>query len=74
MAAGGFRSTLALMISILALILAIAAYERTGGEDDVSDLRTKIEEVRQETSKRFEDIRKETGEALEKIGKAVQRD
>jgi hypothetical protein len=32
---GGFRSTLALLISIVALILAIVSFNRTGGEADL---------------------------------------
>ena len=32
---GGFRSTLALLISIIALIVAVIAYNRTGGDMDM---------------------------------------
>ena len=69
---GGFQSTLALVVSLIALILAFIAFERTGGKKDLNlqlkDLRTKIEEIKKETAKRVEDIREETADALEKIG------
>jgi len=43
---GGFRATLALIISIVGLIVAIVAFNRTGGQADlnvqVKDLRAKV--------------------------------
>lgn len=75
---GGFRATVALLISIIALILAIMAYERTGGENNlnaqIKDLKTKIEEMKRETARRVEDMREETASALERIGKAIKKD
>ena len=75
---GSFRATVALLISIIALILALMAYDRVGGTHDIDaeikDLQTKVDEIKQETTKRVDDIRKETATALEKIGKAVKRD
>ena len=32
---GGFRANLALLISIIALILSIVAYQRTGGQAEL---------------------------------------
>jgi len=75
---GGFRATVALLISIIALILAIMAYERTGGKDNlnaqIKGLTTKIEEMKRETARRVEDMREETASALERIGKAIKKD
>jgi len=75
---GGFQSTLALIVSLIALILAFIAFERTGGKKDLNfqlkDLRTKIEEMKKETAKRVDDIREETADALEKIGKVMKKD
>lgn len=75
---GGFRATLALVISVIALILAAIAFERTGGKHDlnvqVQDLQTKIKQMKQETAKRVDTIREQTADALEKIGKAIKKD
>jgi hypothetical protein len=75
---GGFQSSLALIVSLIALILAFIAFERTGGKKDLNlqlkDLRAKIEEMKKETAKRFDDIREETADALEKIGKVMKKD
>jgi hypothetical protein len=74
---GGFRATVALLISIIALILAFMAFDRVGGKHDIDaeirDLQTKIDEIKKETTKKVDDIRKETATALERIGKAVKR-
>lgn len=75
---GGFQSTLALIVSLIALVLAFIAFERTGGKKDLNlqlkDLRTKIEVMKKETAKRVDDIREETADALEKIGKVMKKD
>ena len=75
---GGFRATLALLISIVALILAIVAFNRTGGEADlkaqVGELRTKMEKMKQETAERVNKVRQETSKALEKIGVEIKKE
>ena len=75
---GGFRASLALVISIIALILAVIAFERTGGKNDlnirVQDLQRKMEEIKKETAKRVDSLREETANTLEKIGKAIKKD
>jgi uncharacterized protein HemX len=75
---GGFRATLALIISIVALILAIIAYNRTGGQANlnaqINDLRSKMEKMKTETSERVNKVRQETATALEKLGKAVKKE
>lgn len=75
---GGFRATLALIISIIALILAIIAFDRTGGEADlnaqIKELRSKMDKMKEETSERVDKVREETAEALESIGKAIRRE
>ena len=75
---GSFRALLSLVISIIALILAIMAFERTGGKDDlnaqIKDLQIKIEAMRKETARRVDSIREETGTTLERIGKAIRND
>ena len=75
---GGFRATLSLIISIIALILAIIAYQSTGKESDlntrIKDLQTKIENMKQETSKKIDKLRNETATTLEKIGEAIKKE
>jgi predicted PurR-regulated permease PerM len=75
---GGFRATLALIISIIALILAIVAYQSTGKEaplnERIKDLQTKIETMKQETSKKIDKLRNETADTLGKIGKSIKKE
>lgn len=75
---GGFRATLALIISIIALILAIIAYQSIGKEatlnERIKDLQAKIENMKQETSKKIDKLRNETAGTLEKIGKSMKKD
>jgi hypothetical protein len=74
---GGFRATLALLISIIALILSIMAYTSTGKEEDlrarIKDLQTKMEGMKQESSKQIDKLRGETANALEKLSNAVKK-
>ena len=57
---GGFRSTLALLISIVALILAFIAFNRTGGqmdlEDRVKELNARLKTMRQESSDKISGV------------------
>ena len=75
---GGFRATLALIISIIALILAIIAYQSTGKEaplnERIKDLQSKIETMKQETSKKIDKLRNETADTLGKIGKSMKKE
>jgi hypothetical protein len=75
---GGFRATLALIISIIALIVAIVAFNRTGGQADlnaqIKDLRTKMEKMKKETSEKMSKVRDETAKALEKVGIGIKKE
>ena len=75
---GGFRATLALIISIIALVVAVMAYNKTSGEADlkaqVNDLKTRLEKAKGETSKRFNKLRDETSNALENLSKKIKED
>ena len=75
---GGFRATLVLIISIIALIVAIIAYQSTGKESDlntrIKDLHAKMENMKQETSKKLDKLRNETADTLEKIGKTMKKE
>jgi uncharacterized membrane protein (DUF106 family) len=74
---GGFRATLALLISIIALILSVMAYTSTGKEEDlkarIKDLQTKMEGMKEESSKQIDKLRGETANALEKLSNAVKK-
>ena len=74
---GGFRATLALIISIIALALSLMAYTRTGNQGNLNaelkNLKTKFQELKTDTSENLEKVQTETGQALEKLGKSIQK-
>ena len=69
---GGFRATIALVISIIALAFALLSYNRAGTDADlkaeIKGLQKKLQEVTKDTSERLDKVRAETGAALEKLG------
>ena len=80
---GGFRATLALIIAVIALIIAIISYQRTGGlvglGDQVKGLQKRTDALKKETVQQVErleektkKLKQETGEALEKLGKTLK--
>ena len=75
---GGFRATLALIISVIALILSILAYSSTGKEEDlrtrVRELQGTIEVMKQETAKKMDKLRNETADTLEKLSKDIKKE
>jgi len=75
---GGFRATLALIISVIALILSIFAYSSTGKQEDLRDrikeLQATIEVMKQETAKKMDTLRGETADTLEKLGKSLKKE
>jgi TolA-binding protein len=75
---GGFRSTAALLIAIIALILSLMALNRTGGQVDlkaqINELQGRIEKMKKETAEKVNKVRQETSKALEKIGIDVEKE
>jgi hypothetical protein len=75
---GGFRSTLALLIAIIALVLSVMALNRTGGQTDlkarINELQGRIETMKKETAEKVKKVRQETSKALEKIGIDVEKE
>jgi hypothetical protein len=75
---GGFRATLALLISIAAIILAFIAYNRTGNQEElnakIKSLQTKMEKMKSETSERLGKVREETSKALKKMGIDIKKE
>jgi hypothetical protein len=74
---GGFRATLALIVSVVALIVSVAAYTSSLREEELSarirDMQTNLERMKEESSKQIERLRDETGNALERLGDAVKK-
>ena len=75
---GGFRATLALIVSVIALVIALVSFNRSGGRADLAaeirNLQWRLKTMKQETTDRFETMRQETGETIESIGKAVKNE
>ncbi|MBW2146847.1 MAG: hypothetical protein JRI22_07490 [Deltaproteobacteria bacterium] len=74
---GGFSATLALVISIIALILAFVAFNRTGGMPDLNaqlkELQTRTEKMKKETTEKLDKIRRETSKTLENISQKIKK-
>ena len=75
---GGFRATLALIISLIALILSLVVYNKTSTDADlkgqIKELQTKIENMKQDTSVMLDKVRQDTAKKLEKMGQALQKE
>ena len=74
---GGFRATLALLISIIALVLSVMAYQRTMTQEEyqaeIKALSEKLLKMKQETSERVNKLREETSKAIKNIGIEIKR-
>jgi hypothetical protein len=74
---GGFRSTLALIISIIAILLSIAAYSSTAREKElsagISELQRSLEVMKKESLAEIDKLRKETANLLERLKDAVEK-
>ena len=74
---GGFRATLALFFSIIALIISVVTFNRTTTETEyqieITELKNKLEKMKQETAERISKIRQETANAIKKFGIEVKR-
>jgi len=73
---GGFRATLALVISIIAVILALVSFSRSGVEHDlqsrIKDLQVKLEAMKKESAERVDRVREETAEALGRLSEKLK--
>lgn len=73
---GGFRATLAIMISVLALAVSVLAYTSTLREEELNerlrDMQSSLERMKQESSRQVDRLRDETASALERLGEAVK--
>ena len=74
---GGFRATLALIFSIIALFFTIITFNRSTGQKEyqaeIKELKQKMEKIKQETSERVSKIRQETANAVKKLGIEIKK-
>jgi len=74
---GGFRATLALILSIIALFFSIITFNRTTSQGEyqaeIKELKEKVEKIKQETSERISKIRQETASAVKKLGIEIKK-
>ena len=74
---GGLRATLALLISVIALIISIMAYYKTADQADfnakITDIQNKLEKIKEDTADRVNKIRQETTKLIDKLGLEIKR-
>jgi len=74
---GGFRATLALIISIVALILSVMAYtsseSKEGLKSRIGNLQTTMEKMKADSAEQINSLRNETAKALEKMSQIVKK-
>jgi len=74
---GGFRATLALIISIIALAVSIGTYASSTKEQELNDriqtLRGTIEKMKAESAEQLNKLRNETAATLEKMSQAIKQ-
>jgi len=74
---GGFRATLALIFSIIALIFSVITFNRTTTQTEyqteIKELKEKLEKMKQETVERVNKIRQETASAIKKMGVEIKK-
>ena len=74
---GGFRATLALLISVIALIISIVAYYKAADQADfnakITDIQNKLEKIKEDTADRVNKIRQETTNVIDKLGIEIKR-
>ena len=74
---GGFRATLALIFSIIALVLSIVTFNRTASQaeyqTEIKELKKKLEVVKKETNDLVSKIGQETASAIKKMGIEIKK-
>ncbi|MCG6881905.1 MAG: hypothetical protein LJE96_22505 [Deltaproteobacteria bacterium] len=75
---GGFRATLALVISVIAFFISIFAYTASQNEKNLNarlqDFQSKFEKMKAESAAQLNSLRNETAKALEKMSNAVKNE
>ena len=74
---GGFRATLALIFSLIALTFSIVTYNQNTAQTEyqieIKELKEKLEKMKQETAERINKIRQETAKAIKKMGIEIKK-
>ena len=74
---GGFRATLAMIFSIIALVLSIITFNRaatqTEYQTEIKELKKKLEVVKKETNDLVSKISQETANAIKKMGIEIKK-
>lgn len=74
---GGFRSTLALILSIIALTFSVITYNQSAMQTqyqvEIAELKAKLEKMKQETAERVSKIRQETARAIKNLGIEIEK-
>jgi hypothetical protein len=74
---GGFRATLALILSILALVVSLLAYSAAGNNKQLKthivELQDAMERLKSESARKLGDLQNETAKALEDLSEAVKK-
>jgi uncharacterized membrane-anchored protein YhcB (DUF1043 family) len=74
---GGFRATLALIFSIIALVFSVITFNQTTGQTEyqteIKELKEKLEKMKKETAERVNKIRQETANAVKKLGTEIRK-
>ncbi len=73
---GGFRATLALIISIIALIVAIVSYSSSSKDEglnsQITSLKATMEKLKTESAGQLDKLRNETAQTLDKMSNALK--
>jgi len=73
---GGFRSTLALIIALIAIILAYMAYSSStkdnGMNAQINRLQATMEKMKAESGDQLDKLREETAKTLDKMSEALK--
>ena len=74
---GGFRATLALIFSIIALIFSVITFNRTTSQTEyqteIKELKERLEIVKKETTELASKISQETASAIKKMGIEIKK-
>lgn len=74
---GGFRATLALIFSIIALVFSVMTFSRTTSQAEyqveIKELKETLEKMKKETAERVSKISQETASAIKKMGIEIKK-
>jgi len=75
---GGFRATLALIISLFAIVISILAFTSSRSEEAlkarIQDMQATMEKMKTESAEQLDKLRNETANTLDKISKTIKKE